>query len=184
MIETKRKGMPLWLTLILFTVVCPLHGQEKAEPKSASLVRDTELKHKPFSDAATVATLPRALDIRVLSRQSSWLQIKAEDKNGWVKMFSVRFSGPAETTSDTFAGTKELFNLITTGSSGSTVTTASRGLDENRFSEPMPDPAAFTVMQQLTVSRSQARAFAREQSLQKRQKDYLPASAPDSGGKS
>ncbi|WP_246028541.1 hypothetical protein [Shewanella atlantica] len=179
-----RKAMRLWLIMPLFAVASPCLGQDKAEQENASLVRDTELKRKPFSDAPTITTLPQALDILVLSRQSSWLQIRAEDYTGWVKMFSVRFTGYAAQTSDSFAGTKELFNLITTGSSGSTVTTASRGLDENKFSDPAPNPDAFAVMQSLTTSKTEAHSFAKEQNLREQQQDYLQVSTPGSGDKS
>ncbi len=179
-----RKAVSLWLILPLFTVASPSLGQDKAEQENASLVRETELKRKPFSDATTVTTLPQSLDIHVLSRQSSWLQIRAQEQIGWVKMFSVRFTGHTESTSDSFSGTKELFNLITTGSSGSTVTTASRGLDENKFSDPTPNPDAFATMQSLAVSKTEAQAFAKEQNLREQQQDYLQISTSGSGGKS
>lgn len=179
-----RKAVPLWLILPLFIVASPSLGQDKAEQENASLVRETDLKLKPFSDATTITILPQELDVHVLSRQSSWLQIRAQEQIGWVKMFSVRFTGYVESTSDSFAGTKELFNLITTGSSGSTVTTASRGLDENKFSDPTPNPNAFATMQSLTVSKTEAHSFAKEQNLREQQQDYLQVSTSGDGGKS
>ncbi|MPY23442.1 hypothetical protein [Shewanella sp. YLB-07] len=181
----KQKRISFWLVLPLMAMTSvtfsqKLASQEITSRDKASLVRDTELKAKPFSDAATLKMLAEALSVDVLSRKSSWLEIQAEALTGWVKMFSVRYDLQSLQTSDSFAGTKQVFNLVTTGSSGSTVTTASRGLDENKFSEPSPNPYAFKTMQSFAVSGTDAQSFAREENLNEQQRDYVTASVEGS----
>lgn len=161
------------------TISSAVMSQDKA-----SVVRDTELKNKPFSDAVTLKVLEESINLDVISRQSSWLEVQVESLTGWVKMFSVRYIGQVAQTEDAFSGTKQVFNLITTGSSGSTVTTASRGLDENSFLNPNPNPRAFEMMQSFSVSQSNAKAFAQEQSLKQQQQEYVSDSVNATGDKS
>ncbi|CAM3434428.1 hypothetical protein [Shewanella violacea] len=182
----KHKRISFWLVLPLMamtsiTLSQKLASQEVASRDKASLVRDTELKAKPYSDAATLKILAEALSVDVLSRQSSWLEIQAETLTGWVKMFSVRYELQSLQTSDSFVGTKQVFNLVTTGSSSSTVTTASRGLDENKFSDPSPNPQAFKAMQSFAVSAKDAQSFAREEKLNEQERDYVTVSVKSSG---
>ncbi|AQS39632.1 hypothetical protein Sps_04547 [Shewanella psychrophila] len=178
----KQKRISFLLVLPLMAMTSSIFSQKLASQEitsgdKASLVRDTELKAKPYSDANTLKVLAEALPVDVLSRQSSWLEIQAEAMTGWVKMFSVRYDLQSVPSSDSFSGTKQVFNLVTTGSSGSTVTTASRGLDENKFSEPSPNPYAFKTMQSFAVSGEDAQSFARDESLNEQQQDYVTVSA-------
>lgn len=175
----KKKVKPLWLLLSLMVASSTVLAQEQA-----SVVRDTKLKAKPYTDSATLTLLNESQNVDVLSRQSSWLEVQAESLSGWVKMFSVRYTGQRVQTEGSFSGTKKVFNLITTGSSGSTVTTASRGLDENRFLEPHPNPRAFEVMQTFSISQSNAKAFAQDQSLKGQRKEYVSGSGDAAGDKS
>lgn len=138
----------------------------------ASLVRTTDLKAEPYTDARVLAVLAENLRVTVLSRSAGWLQVSTPDDTGWVKMFSVRWDSQASGASGDTDGIRKLFNLATTGSSGSTVTTASRGLDETKLIHPSPDPAALKVMQSYSVTDTVARAFADEQGLEARPLAY------------
>jgi hypothetical protein len=156
------------LALPLLFVTCASQAQDLAK-----LVRDTDLKDKPFIDAATLKSLPEALDVLVLSRKASWLEIQTDDLTGWVNLFSVRFDSQVQSKEGFFSGMQSLFNLTTTGSSNSSVTTASRGLDEAKFANPSPNPTAFTTMQTFTVSATEAQQFAQAQQLQPQQQEYV-----------
>ncbi|HEY5800297.1 MAG TPA: SH3 domain-containing protein, partial [Burkholderiaceae bacterium] len=59
--------------------------------EAAYTVRPSELKAKPFSDAASVGNLPERSKVEVLSRQASWTQVKTDNATGWVKMLNLRF---------------------------------------------------------------------------------------------
>jgi hypothetical protein len=146
---------------------------QELDGAGGSLVRATDLKAEPYTDARVLAVLAENLRVTVLSRSAGWLQVHAGDNSGWVKMFSVRWDSQASGPSGDTDGVRKLFNLATTGSSGSTVTTASRGLDEAKLLHPSPDPAALKVMQAYSVPASVARAFADEQGLKAQPLAYV-----------
>ncbi len=153
--------------------------------ETAYMVRATELKAKPFADAATVAKLEEQSKVEVLSRQASWMQIKAEAGTGWVKMLSVRMGNPgAQPAKSGDSGLGKIFNLATTGSSGSTVTTGVRGLSEEKLHNAQPNPADFKHMQGYAAKKEEAQKFAKAGQLKAEPMDYLGAGkAAEAGDK-
>jgi hypothetical protein len=140
----------------------------------AYTVRATELKAKPFADAATLLSLAEHGKVEVVARQASWMQVKADGTTGWVKMLSLRL-GNAEAQKKTGdGGLGALFNVATTGSSGSTVTTGVRGLSEENLKNAHPNPQALEAMQSYAVNEQGANSFAKAGKLESRQLDYLP----------
>lgn len=150
--------------------------------ETAYLVRPTALKAKPFSDADTLATLPDQAQVEVLSRKASWMQIKAEAGTGWVKMLSVRLranSTAPKSESDGSLG--KLFNLATTGKSGSTVTTGVRGLSEEQLKNATPNPEAFKILQGYAAQKEEAQSFATAGQLKPEKVEY-PNPPPSAAG--
>lgn len=154
--------------------------------ESGYLVRATALKAKPFSDADTLATLPDQAKVEVLSRKFSWMLIKAEAGTGWVKMLSVRLSAPVTAPkSDEDGSLGKIFNLATTGKSGSTVTTGVRGLSEEQLKNATPNPEAFKILQGYAVNKEGAQNFAAVGQLKTEKVDYPnppPSPASERGG--
>lgn len=161
--------MRWWLLLLLG---CFAVAAQAGEP--AYTVRPTELKAKPFSDAATLMTLAEHSELEVLVRQASWMRVKVNDKTGWVKMLSLRFGDAAQQKSGD-SGLAALFNVAKSGSSGSTVTTGVRGLSEENLRNPHPNPQELKKLQRYKVSKNTARQFARSGKLKAEQVAYLPA---------
>ncbi len=146
----------------------------------AYTVRATELKAKPFADAATLLNLAEHGKVEILVRQASWMQVKADGTTGWVKMLSLRLSNAdaPKKTGDSGLGT--LFNVAATGNSGSTVTTGVRGLSEENLKNAHPNPEALKTMQGYAVSKQDATGFAKAGKLKSQHMDYLPP--PGKGG--
>ncbi len=141
---------------------------------AAYAVRPTQLKAKPYTDAATLATLPAGSPVEIVARQGSWNQIRASGQTGWVKMLSLRLgSGAQRRYGD--SGIKSVFSIASTGSSGSTVTTGVRGLSEEKLYNPHPNPQALQQLHGLAVSRGEAQQFAASAKLRPEQMGYLPA---------
>lgn len=138
----------------------------------AYTVRSTELKTKPFADAATLLSLAEHSKVEIVTRQASWMQVKADGTIGWVKMLSLRLEGGKTQTGD--AGLGALFNVAATGSSGSTVTTGVRGLSEENLKKARPNPRALETMQNFAASERSATGFAKAGKLESQQMDYLP----------
>ena len=98
-----------FLILLLFPLAC------WAEP--ATVIRLTELKKEPASDAATVAELPESAAVDALERRGGWTRVKSARGEGWVRMLALRFGGPGEAKRGD-SGVSKLFNVARTGSSG------------------------------------------------------------------
>lgn len=96
--------------------------------EQAFTVRPTDLKAKPASDAATVLSLPERSAVELLTRQVSWMQVKAAAGVGWVKMLSLRMASPDALVKRTRQETDALFDVAARGNSKSNTGTVVRGL--------------------------------------------------------
>jgi hypothetical protein len=141
----------------------------------AYTVRPTELKAKPFTDAATVASLAEASKVDVLARQASWIQIQAASNTGWVKMLSLRFD--AATAGKGSSNMAVLFNIAATGASGSAPSTAVKGVSEEALKNPHPNPEAFKQMMDMQVSAADMTEFMRAGKLEPKKMAYVAAPA-------
>ena len=142
-------------TLLLLLLALPLLAA--AEP--ATLIRATELKQEPATDAATVAKLPENAAVEALERKGGWTRIKAGAAEGWVRMLALRFGGPGEAKKGD-SGVTQLFNVARTGTSGAQVTTGARGLDADQLANAQPNPAELAKMDGFAANAEAAASFA------------------------
>jgi hypothetical protein len=140
-----------------------------AEP--ATVIRATDLKQDPASDAATVAALAENSAVEVLERKSGWTRVKTADGEGWVRMLSLRFGG-ATAAKPGATGVSQLFNVARTGTSGTQVTTGVRGLDADQLATAQPNPAELAKLQQFAADRDAAASFAAQGKLDAKPVDY------------
>jgi hypothetical protein len=148
------------MRVLLALVFLPLLAW--AEP--ATVIRATELKAEPASDAATVAQLAENARVDALERKGGWTRVKAGAAEGWVKMLALRYGGSSATKrGDT--GLSQAFNVARTGSSGTQVTTGVRGLDEEQLAKAQPNPAELAKLDRFAVDRSAATDFAAQGTL-------------------
>lgn len=133
-----------------------------AEP--ASLIRATELKKDPATDADTIATLQQSAAVEAGERRGAWTRVKAPAGEGWVKMLSLRYGAPgAAKPGDT--GVSELFNVARTGSSGTQVTTGVRGLDADMIKAAQPNQAELSKLDGYAASQDASASFAQRARL-------------------
>jgi hypothetical protein len=148
------------LSILLFPLAC------MAEP--ATIIRATELKKDPASDAETLLQLAENTAVDALERKGAWTRVKGPGIEGWVKMLALRYGGPGEAKKgDT--GVSQLFNVARTGTSGTQVTTGVRGLDPAMLAKAQPNLAEFSKMGQFAVTPDAAAGFAAKGRLQARQ---------------
>jgi hypothetical protein len=141
-----------WLPVVAF-----------AEP--ATVIRSSELKKDPATDAATVAELAENTAVDALERRGGWTRVKAAGAEGWVKMLALRYGAPgAAKQGDT--GLTQIFNVARTGSSGTQVTTGVRGLEAEQIHNAQPNAAELKKMQGFAATRDAAGTFARQGKLQ------------------
>lgn len=168
-----------WSIALLLLV---LVGSFPAAAETALTNRETELKKEPFTDAATIATLPGKTSVEVLKRQGGWTQVKPPSAGqGWVRMLNLRFGDGSAKESG--SGLGSLLNVARTGSSGTTVTTGVKGLDitKDTIQNANPDMAELKRMHGYGVSKAEALKLASSANLHKQSVEYLGASSGSSG---
>lgn len=152
------------LLLLLAPALC------LAEP--ATVIRATELKQQPATDAATVAPLAENARVNALERKGGWTRVKAEGgAEGWVRMLALRYAGAGEARQGD-AGIAQILNVARTGTSGAQVTTGVRGLDAEQLANAKPNAAELKKMEKYAASRNGAGGFAAKGKLSAQQVDY------------
>ncbi|MDP2246493.1 MAG: SH3 domain-containing protein [Nitrosomonadales bacterium] len=160
---------------MLFSIgfVAQLHAVEPGKTIVAA-----DLKQHPFSDAPTITNLASDTELEVIKRQGGWMQVKSGANEGWLKMTAVKLGTGAATQGKGGGGLGTLFNLATTGRSGSsgvTVTTGIRGLGQEELKNAQPDHAAVQKMETFVGARNEAASFASGGKLQAQKVEYLGA---------
>jgi len=156
--------MKVLALLLLF----PLLGW--AEP--AVVIRATELKKEPATDAPTVAELAENAALDAGERKGGWTRVKTPGgAEGWVKMLLLRYGGPG-TAKAGDTGLSQMFNVARTGTSGTTVTTGVRGLDAEQINNAQPNAAELSKMASFAATREASSSFAKRAKLQARPVDY------------
>ena len=157
------------LSLAFFSSLGLCCVQALAEP--ATVIRATELKKEPATDAATVAQLAESTAVDALERKGGWTRVKAQAGEGWVKMLALRY-GDAGAAKSGDSGVSQLFNVARTGTSGTTVTTGVRGLDGDQIKTAQPNGAELKKLHGYAVDAQTASSFAASGKLQAQKVDY------------
>lgn len=146
-----------------------------AEP--ASLVRDTELRAAPASDAPALAPLGADARVDALERRGGWTRVRAEGgQEGWVRMLALRYAGAGEAKQGD-SGIVQILNVARTGTSGTQVATGVRGLDAEQLANAKPNEAELKKLQGYAATDDAAAGFAAQGRLEARKIDY-----PKEGG--
>jgi hypothetical protein len=152
---------------LLIVLLFPALGW--AEP--ATVIRATELKKDPATDAPTVAELAENAAVDALERQGGWTRVKAGSAEGWVKMLALRY-GAAGTARPGGSGISQLFNVARSGTSGTQVTTGVRGLDAEMLAAARPNPAELQKLDGFSSSPAAASSFAASGKLSAQPLEY------------
>jgi len=140
-----------------------------AEP--ATVIRATELKQAPATDAATVSSLAENTAVDAGERKGGWTRVKAGSSEGWVRMLSLRYAGAGDAKQGD-AGVSQLLNVARTGTSGTQVTTGVRGLDAEQLANARPNPAEVKKLEGYSASKEGAEGFAGKGNLRSQRVEY------------
>lgn len=153
---------------LLLLLLLPLFA--RAEP--ATLVRASELKATPASDAATVTELAASTPLDAGERSGGWIKVKTQaGAEGWVKLLVLRYGGPGAAKRGD-SGLAQAVNVARSGSSGTQVTTGVRGLDANDINTARPNPGELAKMQGYVESKEGSNAFAQGGNLRAQRVEY------------
>lgn len=131
-----------------------------AYAQTGTVVRDTDLKGEPFSDAATLGTVAAQSKVDVLSRRGAWMQVKADGRQGWVRMLSVRLDGTRAAGGGDADAIGRLLGFGGRQPGSTTVATGVRGLSEEDLRNARPNPAELQKLEQQRATPEDARSFA------------------------
>lgn len=160
-----------------FLFLLPLLASGLALAEPGTLLKDSELRSKPFGDAEVIVTLKAKDSVDITARKGAWANVKAGDKTGWVRLLNIRTgSGQRGET-----GVGALASLFKTGSSGNTVSTGVKGLSEEKLKNTQPNAEEAQRLNQYKEGEGDARNFAKQAKLASQQVEYL--SPADKGGK-
>ena len=141
-----------------------------AEP--ATLVRASELKAQPASDAATVTQLAVDAAVDAGDRSGGWVKVRTSSgAEGWVKMLALRYGGPGAAKRGD-SGISQAINVARTGASGTQVTTGVRGLDETDIKTAHANPAELKKLESYAESKSSSASFAEKGNLKTQRVEY------------
>jgi hypothetical protein len=160
----------LLLSLVLFLA----HGLAAAQDQ-AFTNRATELKERAAAEAGTVATLAEGAAVKVLERGGAWTRVEAGGRQGWVRVFHLRFPVVAQAgaSGGGLAAVTSIFGGGRERERGANIaTTGIRGLSTEELKNARPDPEALRRMQSWRADRPEAQRFARDGKLAEARVDY------------
>jgi len=141
-----------------------------AEP--ATLVRASDLKAQPASDAATLTQLAAEAPVDAGERNGGWVRVKTQaGAEGWVKMLVLRYGGPGVAKRGD-SGLTQAINVARSGASGTQVTTGVRGLDETDINTARPNPAELKRLEGYAESKDASSRFAESGKLKAQRIEY------------
>lgn len=162
--------------LVLLTLFISLfYIQELHAAEAGKTIVAADLKQQPFMDAPTISKLAVNTELEVLARQGGWMQIKSASGEGWLKMTAVKL-GTGDPKAKSGSGLDTLFNIATTGRSGSsgvTVATGVRGLGQEELKNAQPNHDAVKKMERFAGAKNEATTFASSANLTSQNLEYL-----------
>jgi hypothetical protein len=159
----------------LVTILLACASLAAAAQDQAFTNRATELKESASADAKTVAPLPENTSVKVLARQGAWTQVDAAGKQGWVRVFHLRFPAIVEASSSSGGGTFAAVGSALFGQKerkANVATTGIRGLSPEDLKNASPDAEALAKAQTYRADKPAAERFAREGKLSTVSVDY------------
>lgn len=134
--------------------------------QDGTLIRAADLKAKPQIDAPTVKALEENTPIKVLGNDGGWSQVSTGDgKKGWVRLLNVRLATSGEGGSNLSKDFAALGNVVRTGSTGASATTAAKGLDKEDLVNATPNLADLKKLDEYKATISTATAYAKSEKL-------------------
>jgi hypothetical protein len=144
------------------------------------LLRDEALREFGTADAVVIAQLPRGAAVEILQRNGGWLWVRAGEREGWVRVFSVRGGNAAPATS--FWGKiKSAFLQSGADSRGVVAVAGLRGIDATQAVFRQTEMVIRTL-DAYQPNPAQIEAFARAAGLKRQELAYLDPPIQEDAG--
>lgn len=127
-------------------------------PETGFMLRETDVRARPFLDAEALGRLPDRAVVTVAQRQGGWMLVKGASLEGWVRMLSVRLGNADPRKNDATFLTAIGFGKRPGGAP--TATTGVRGFSEEDLKTANPNPEQLRRMDGFAVPAAAAAQFA------------------------
>lgn len=170
-----RKLRAFLLAALPLLSITAAHAAEKG-----LVIRAGDLMAQPFIDATKAGPLTANQPVTILERRGGWANVESNGRSGWIRLLNVRLEPrPATAATGQRAGgpsASSLTNpasLLRTGSSGRTVTTGVKGMDEADIRNASPDYVQLQLLGTLGVDAAAGRDHAQKSNLKEATLGYL-----------
>ncbi len=137
------------------------------------MIRAGDLFEQPFIDAKKLGPLTPNQPVIVIERRGGWVSVDAAGKRGWVRLLSLRLEPVALPAAGRSAA------ALRTGSTGRTVATGVKGLDEADIRSASLDRGQLAQLETLGVTDAAAKQYGSQNQLKESMIAYLkPGKAP------
>lgn len=158
--------------LAALLVAAPFLAPAPCHAEAATVIRATELKRAPATDAESAGQLAENAKVDALERQGGWTRVRAPGgAEGWVRMLALRFDGGGAARQGD-SGIAQALNVARTGTSGAQVTTGVRGLDAEQLAKARANPGELKKLERYAAGKDAAAAFAERGPLRAQQVSY------------
>jgi hypothetical protein len=163
--------------ILILAAALFMPGVAAAADERGSVIRAGDLYSQPFIDAAKAGPLAANQPVTIVERRGGWLSVDAGGRRGWVRMLNVRLDSakgtpPVQANANGNAKPQSL-GPMRTGSTGLTVATGVKGLDEADIRNASVDHAQIEQLATLAASEDDARQQAAANALSESQVAYL-----------
>lgn len=138
--------------------------------ESGTVLRATELRSEPQASAEVVAKLAAQQSVEITARQGAWAGLKTEDgQEGWARILNLRTGAGQGNAS----GGDPLAAVFKTGSRGTSVATAVKGLSADELMSASANHAEVALLEEYAATPGEANSFAAEVPLATQEVAYL-----------
>lgn len=164
-----RDPRPRVLALALAAAIAA--GAVLAEP--GTVLKATELRSEPQASADVVARLDAKQTVEITARQGAWAGVRTEDgAEGWARILNLR-TGSGQASAG--GGGTQIASVFSTGSRGSSVATAVKGLSAAELLSASPNHGDVALLDGYASSSGDASQFAAQGPLSSQSVGYLEA---------
>ena len=126
-----------------------------------STSKKADLKETNTAESKTVKSIPENTKLAIIQRLGFWVQVKADNASGWLRLSEVQFSD----------GSNNRVNLSNiesgrTGKNNIVSASAARGLSASQLQEAPADFTALQLLKSLSANDDVLLKFRKEGSLQ------------------
>ncbi|MFN0317914.1 MAG: SH3 domain-containing protein [Burkholderiales bacterium] len=167
-----------WMGLVL---IAGSLGTQVLAQEPGTAVKQDDIKAEPFKDAATLGAMKKGETVSILKKQGGWMQIKAAQGSGWVRVLSVRKGTGGGSAASEIAGVAG----VATGRAGTgqvVSTTGVRGLGEEDLKGAKFNEEELKKAEAAAITAEAAKQFAAQADLVARSVVWLPEPKSAGGG--